>query len=120
MLMIYVESANNMIMERYWSTIMNKLTPEESTKQETVSRVVKLVKVPTLTKEIILESYRKLIDSLDEVNGDVPQNDKYQDLIVSENQQKYKESFEICEIPHTEVMEEEGRLVGDKYLDILE
>merc|ERR1712240_121370 len=57
---------------------------ESSTAMETSSRTMKLakpVKVPSLTKDMSLETYAKQIATWTDLNEDVPENAKYHDLI---------------------------------------
>ena len=75
-IMVHVQNENNVNMEKLCGALVKK---EET--QTKPSRVVKLAKVPTWTKEISLETYRKQIEAWDEVNNDVPPNNKYQDFV---------------------------------------
>ena len=53
-----------------------------------IVRVVKLAKVPTWTKDLSLKTYTKQVNTWNEINKDVSENIKYQDLIESLNTNK--------------------------------
>ena len=54
---------------------------EESAKQP--SKVIKLAKVPNWSKEMSMETFEKQIKAWSEINEDVPEYSRYQDLIES-------------------------------------
>ena len=57
-------------------------------------KIIKPVKVPTWTKSLSLETYTKQIDTWSQINKDVPENTRYQDLIES-----LKTNKEVKDLP---------------------
>ena len=51
--------------------------------QTLTAKVIKLAKIPTWMKALSLETYTKEVNTWGEINKDVPENGKYQDLIES-------------------------------------
>ena len=48
-----------------------------------IAQIVKPAKIPTWTKSLSLETYIKQIETWSQINKDVPENTKYQDLAES-------------------------------------
>ena len=71
-----------------------------------MARLTKLAKDPTCTKDIILETYIKQIETWNKVNEDVPMNTMYQDFV-----ENLKRNKDIRGLP---------RFVGEHVLPVLE
>ena len=92
----YIKASQNAMMEGNRAMIghMNEVHRESMEKlcgalsktkeeQPRPSKIIKSAKVPVWTKEITLETYIKQIRTWNEVNNDVPENNRFQDLVES-------------------------------------
>ena len=73
-----------------------KVDPAE-TRGDTQTRTAKVIipaKIPTLTKDLRFETYTKQVNTWSEINKDVPENLKYQDLIKT-----LKKNKEVKNLP---------------------
>ena len=69
------------------------------------AKIIKPAKVPTWTKSLSLETYTKQIETWSQLNKDVPENTKYQDVIESSKTNK-----EVKNLPN---------FVGENVLTVL-
>ena len=70
-----------------------------------IAKIIKPIKIPTWTRSLSLETYIKQIEMWSQINKDVPENTKYQDLIES-----LKTNKEVKNLP---------KFVGEHVLTVL-